>query len=62
MLSVDDELAEAAVERVRAFLRREEGVTSFLPPRRIDLAADGGVIRPHIDSIKFSGVSWRASR
>ena len=55
MLSVDDELAEAAVERVRAFLRSEQGVTSFLPPHCIDLAADGGVIRPHIDSIKFSG-------
>ena len=57
MLSVDDELAEAAVERrARPFLRREQGVTSrFLPPHCIDLAADGGVIRPHIDSIKFSG-------
>ena len=55
MLSVDDELAEAAVEKVRAFLRSEQGVTSFLPPHCIDLAADGGVIRPHIDSIKFSG-------
>ena len=55
MLSVDDDLAAAAVERVRAFLRSEQGVTSFLPPHCIDLAADGGVIRPHIDSIKFSG-------
>ena len=51
MLSVDDDLAEAAVERVRAFLRREQGVASFLPPHCIDLAADGGVIGPHIDSI-----------
>ena len=55
MLSVDDDLAAAAVEKVRAFLRSEQGVTSFLPPHCIDLAADGGVIRPHIDSIKFSG-------
>ena len=37
MLSVDDDLAAAAVERVRAFLRREQGVTSFLPPHCIDL-------------------------
>ena len=55
LLAIDDDLAAAAVERVRAFLRREQGVTSFLPPHCIDLAADGGVIRPHIDSIKFSG-------
>ena len=55
MLAIDDDLAEAAVEKVRAFLRSEQGVTSFLPPHCIDLAADGGVIRPHIDSIKFSG-------
>mgnify|MGYP002832781980 FL=1 len=55
MLSVDDDLAAAAVEKVRAFLRSEQGVASFLPPHCIDLAADGGVIRPHIDSIKFSG-------
>ena len=44
MLSVDDELAEAAVERVRAFLRREQGVTSFLPPHCIDLCISAFVL------------------
>ena len=48
MLSVDDELAEAAVERVRAFLRREQGVTSFLPPHCIDLCISAFVLNRRV--------------
>jgi alkylated DNA repair protein alkB family protein 7 len=55
MLAVDDEAADAVVERVRELLRSEHGVASFLPPHCIDLAEDGGIIRPHVDSVKFSG-------
>ena len=48
MLTVDDELAAAAVERVRAFLRREQGVTSFLPPHCIDLCISAFVLNRRV--------------
>ena len=48
MLSVDDDLAAAAVERVRAFLRREQGVTSFLPPHCIDLCISAFVLNRRV--------------
>ena len=48
MLSVDDDLAEAAVEKVRAFLRREQGVTSFLPPHCIDLCISAFVLNRRV--------------
>lgn len=54
-LEDDDALAAAAVARARAAIRDAHGVGRFLAPHAIDLAEDGGEIRPHVDSVKFSG-------
>mmetsp|Transcript_25391 Transcript_25391/g.76254 ORF Transcript_25391/g.76254 Transcript_25391/m.76254 type:complete len:209 (-) Transcript_25391:37-663(-) len=47
--------ARAAVDKARQLLADDYGAHRFLPPHCIDLSEKDGVIRPHVDSVKFSG-------
>mmetsp|Transcript_17757 Transcript_17757/g.23149 ORF Transcript_17757/g.23149 Transcript_17757/m.23149 type:complete len:126 (+) Transcript_17757:355-732(+) len=49
-------MAHSALLRVRTTISQNFGpISRWLPPHVIDLREDDGCIRPHIDSVKFSG-------